>query len=255
MKTDRPTIPSNALAPKFGTANDIAPKERMRGWVLAALIIASLQVATGAGADAAPSDHGSMPLPPAAALRQTMRKLWSDHVIWTREYIVAAVAGTPDQAAAASRLMKNQEDIGAAVAAYYGKPTGDKLTALLKEHISIAVDIINDVKAKNSTAQAADEAKWTQNADEIAAFLSGANPESWPLADMQSSMKMHLDLTLQEAVDQLDGAKVFLEDDSWILFRQSGTEPALRVYCEAPSVARVLDMIGEGMKALGESDK
>lgn len=56
-------------------------------------------------------------------------------------------------------------------------------------------------------------------------------------------------------VDQLDGAKLSLEDDSWILFRQSGTEPALRVYCEAPSVDRVTQMISEGMGALGEADK
>ncbi len=56
-------------------------------------------------------------------------------------------------------------------------------------------------------------------------------------------------------VDQLDGAKVLLEDDSWILFRQSGTEPALRVYCEAPSVERVTQLISEGMGALGEADK
>jgi len=56
-------------------------------------------------------------------------------------------------------------------------------------------------------------------------------------------------------VDGLDGTKVHLADGSWILFRQSGTEPALRVYCEAPSVERVMDMIGEGMKALGEADK
>ena len=56
-------------------------------------------------------------------------------------------------------------------------------------------------------------------------------------------------------VDQLDGAKLFLQDDSWILFRQSGTEPALRVYCEAPSVDRVTQMISEGMAALGEADK
>src|SRR5262245_28198927 len=79
---------------------------------------------------------------PALVLRQDMRKLWSDHVIWTRGYIVAAVGDQPDQAAAASRLMKNQEDIGGAVAVYYGKPAGDKLTALLKEHIQIAVDLV-----------------------------------------------------------------------------------------------------------------
>ena len=53
-----------------------------------------------------------------------MRKLWTDHVIWTREYIVAGIDGTPDANAAATRLTKNQDDIGAAVATFYGKPGG-----------------------------------------------------------------------------------------------------------------------------------
>jgi hypothetical protein len=70
----------------------------------------------------------SKTLSAAATLRQNMRVLWSDHVIWTRDYIVAAVADQPDQQAAAARLMKNQEDIGAAVATYYGQAPGAALT-------------------------------------------------------------------------------------------------------------------------------
>ncbi len=31
----------------------------------------------------------------ADELRQDMRKLWTDHVVWTREYIIAAVADQP----------------------------------------------------------------------------------------------------------------------------------------------------------------
>ena len=62
-------------------------------------------------------------------LRLALRKLWSDHVIWTRQYIVAAVAGTPDADAAAGRLLKNQEDIGSAIVTYYGQDAGDGLTA------------------------------------------------------------------------------------------------------------------------------
>ena len=54
----------------------------------------------------------------AAKLKQDMRKLWTDHVVWTRDYIVAAVGDQPDAQAAAGRLMKNQEDIGNAVAAF-----------------------------------------------------------------------------------------------------------------------------------------
>jgi hypothetical protein len=68
-----------------------------------------------------------------------MRKLWTDHVVWTRDYIIAAVGDQPDAKAAATRLMKNQEDIGNAVATFYGAPAGRQLTTLLKEHITIAV--------------------------------------------------------------------------------------------------------------------
>jgi len=71
--------------------------------------------------------------PSSLNLRQDMRKLWSDHVIWTRDYIVAAVGGE-DQRAGSDRLMKNQQDIGSAVAAYYGKGAGDKLTTLEGAH-------------------------------------------------------------------------------------------------------------------------
>jgi phosphomannomutase len=51
-----------------------------------------------------------------------------------------------------------------------------------------------------------------------------------------------------QEVGKLDGAKVFLEKDSWILFRQSGTEPLLRVYCEAPTEAAVAEIMTAGLK-------
>ena len=121
--------------------------------VMASLVAGVVQIAPAVWAAPARMDHGSTALPPAEALRQDMRALWSDHVIWTRDYIVAAVADQPDQQAAASRLMKNQEDIGAAVAAYYGPAAGAKLTTMLKEHISIAADLIKAAKAGDKAAQ------------------------------------------------------------------------------------------------------
>src|SRR5262245_371920 len=49
-------------------------------------------------------------------------------------------------------------------------------------------------------------------------------------------------------VGKLDGSKVFLEKDSWILFRQSGTEPLLRVYCEAPAQSAVTEIMAAGLQ-------
>src|SRR5688572_17019614 len=74
--------------------------------------------------------------------QQAVRKLWEDHVTWTRVYIIAALAGLPEADAAAQRLLQNQTDIGNAVKPFYGDAAGDQLTALLKDHILIAADLL-----------------------------------------------------------------------------------------------------------------
>ncbi|HZF40875.1 MAG TPA: phosphoglucomutase/phosphomannomutase family protein [Blastocatellia bacterium] len=53
-------------------------------------------------------------------------------------------------------------------------------------------------------------------------------------------------------VATLDGTKLIFEDESWILFRQSGTEPLLRIYCEATSVEKMMKMIEEGVRMAQE---
>jgi len=135
-------------------------------------------------------------------LRQDMRKLWTDHTAWTRSYIVAAVGDQPDAPAAAARLLKNQDDIGAAVGSIYGKAAGDQLTTLLKEHITIAVDIVKFSKAGDKASQQKADAQWHRNGEAIADFLSKANP-NWPRATLVSMMNVHLATTTDEVVARL----------------------------------------------------
>ncbi len=141
----------------------------------------------------------------AVALRNDMRKLWEDHVTWTRLYIVSVAGNLPDKGPTAQRLLQNQTDIGNAIKPFYGEAAGDKLTALLKDHILIAAELLDAAKA-GDTGKANDaQTRWYVNADDIAVFLNGANPKNWPLDHMKVMMKMHLDLTLEEAVAQLQG--------------------------------------------------
>lgn len=139
----------------------------------------------------------------AASLKLALRRLWSDHVFWTREYVIAAVAGTPDADAAAGRLLKNQEDIGNAVVPVYGADAGKALTDLLKQHIMIAVDLIAAAKSGDNDAFAKHDKRWTENAEEIAGLLSGANPKNWPKADVTDLLMQHLNLTKNEVVARL----------------------------------------------------
>ena len=137
-------------------------------------------------------------------VRLALRTLWSDHVIWTRGYIVAAVAGTPDADAAAGRLLRNQEDIGAAIAGFYGQAAGDRLTELLKEHIMIAVDLVAAAKSGDQAGFATHDARWTANIEAIAAFLAGANAH-WPEKDVLDLLALHLKLTKDETVARISG--------------------------------------------------
>jgi hypothetical protein len=141
----------------------------------------------------------------AAQLRADMRKLWEDHITWTRLVIVSTAAGLPDIGPTTDRLLQNQTDIGNAIKPWYGAAAGDTLTALLRAHIVGAGNVLAAAKAGDNAKLDAAKTAWYANADQIAAFLTTANPDAWPAATMKSMMKDHLDLTLAEAVDQLQG--------------------------------------------------
>jgi len=138
-------------------------------------------------------------------LQAAMRKLWEDHITWTRLFIVSAAADLPDLQPTTERLLQNQVDIGNAIKPYYGNAAGDQLTSLLREHILIAADLVKAAKANNTAGVTNANTRWTANADQIAAFLSKANPKNWPEAEMRQMMHDHLSLTTEEATARLKG--------------------------------------------------
>jgi hypothetical protein len=135
-----------------------------------------------------------------AEFKIAMRKLWQEHVVWTRLYIISALSELPDKEETTKRLLQNQTDIGNAVKGFYGDAAGDKLTSLLKDHILIAADLVDAVGTGNTERSNQASAKWNTNADAIAEFLSGANPKYWPLNETKSMMHEHLKATTDEVL-------------------------------------------------------
>ena len=138
----------------------------------------------------------------AVALKTDMRKLWEDHITWTRNVICCLVDDLPGTDAAMKRLMKNQDDIGDAVKSYYGADAGKALTTLLHNHIAISGNVVISAKKNDKTGLELASKEWTVNADSIAIFLSGANPH-WKLDDMKTMMHDHLKYTTDEAVARI----------------------------------------------------
>ena len=139
------------------------------------------------------------------AFQDEMRKLWEDHVTWTRLAIVSFVDDLSDLEPTVARLMQNQTDIGDAIKPYYGDEAGEQLTKLLEGHINGAVELLTAAKASDQKQVKKETAAWYRNGNQIADFLSGANPDNWPREEMRSMMKTHLDQTLAEATQRLQG--------------------------------------------------
>lgn len=138
-----------------------------------------------------------------------MRELWIDHVVYTRQFIVDTVHDLPSVDETTERLLENQEDIGDAIKPFYGEEAGDQLTELLKEHILIAAiliaaDVLKAAKAGDDQALADAQQRWSDNADDIAAFLADANP-NWDEEELSDMLHEHLSLTTDEAVARLQG--------------------------------------------------
>ncbi|NJD27046.1 MAG: hypothetical protein FIA92_01975 [Chloroflexi bacterium] len=185
-------------------------RNRLRLGAIAGLITAGLLALTAAPA-APPADahgvgHGAIAA--RAAFHDAMRQLWEDHIVWTRQFIVSAATESDNLAdigPTTDRLLANQTDIGNALKPFYGDAAGDAVTALLRDHILTAADLIFAAKAGAADAAAAASAAWYANADDIATALNALNPEHWPLDEMKAHMKDHLDLTLAAAVARLEG--------------------------------------------------
>jgi hypothetical protein len=178
--------------------------------VLAALAAAAIAFALAAGSSRAEPQHrhhraAPMQTAKARALHEAMRKLWEDHITWTRLAIVSLAHDLPDLPQTQARLLRNQTDIGNAVKPYYGRKAGAQLTALLEEHIQGAVALLVAAKSGDSARIAAARTAWYDNGNRIAAFLSHANPRFWALGEMRAMMRKHLDDTLDEAVARLQG--------------------------------------------------
>jgi hypothetical protein len=171
----------------------------------ATAILVTLALVAGASVTRAPAATPTPSTEKVVAFHQAMDMLWQDHVEWTRGVIVSFAAGSPDLKPALARLLRNQADIGNAIKPYYGAAAGTKLTRLLHTHILEAVPILTAAKTGNKPALKKALAAWSANAHQIAAFLSAANPDSWPLAATKQMMDDHLALTTNEAVARLQG--------------------------------------------------
>lgn len=147
------------------------------------------------------------------AFDDAMHQLWAEHMQYTFMTVDAFYNNANALDAQLGRLLKNQEDIGNAIIPYYGQVAGDQLTQLLKEHILGAVPVLTAAQEGDDAALDIAVADWFANGEEIATFLSEANPDHWDFEEMKGHMGGHLVTTIDYAVSLLQQNYVQATED------------------------------------------
>ncbi|WP_282156319.1 glycosyltransferase [Cytobacillus gottheilii] len=127
-----------------------------------------------------------------SSTQEGYKKLWTEHFVWSQSYIVSEMEDLDDRDAVLNRLLKNQEDIGVSLSPYLGEKGTAQVTALLKDHILLAGKMIKAAKNGEKETIAQEQKKWYENANELAAVLSEANP-SWQEKTLQNMLHIHLE--------------------------------------------------------------
>src|SRR4029077_13548159 len=95
------------------------------------------------------------------------------------------------------------------------------------------------------------EARQKSLRDQVQDLFRRVGQEFWPIRvnlhlapDVQARLVEQLKETFTEFAgrnvakeNRLDGMKLIFDDGSWVLMRPSGTEPVVRIYTEASSMA------------------
>lgn len=133
-------------------------------------------------------------------LKEVLRKLFTDHAVYTSFVLKSIVDGTKDTNVFLERLLLNQKDIGNELKAYINNDNGNKLTKLLTTHIKLAGEVITGaVKNSNKKIDAL-----FLNGDEIAAFLTSLNPRKLPYKTTQLMFHMHNQYVIDMTVARIN---------------------------------------------------
>ncbi|MBF0518328.1 MAG: hypothetical protein HQK92_01240 [Nitrospirae bacterium] len=134
---------------------------------------------------------GIAEVPQSVKVKLALRDLYSGHIFWVRNVVFATKYGNKAAAKVAEeQVVQNAKAIGESITPYYGKDASEKLFKLFAGHYGAVKDYMNATFAGKKGAQKAAVDKLTKNADELATFLSSANP-NWPKDTLFSALVAH----------------------------------------------------------------
>ena len=170
--------------------------------------------AGGPAPTAAPSPDATPSSAKVAETKAALRDLWLGHVFWVRNVVLETLAGNKAAAKAAEdQVVVNAKGIAGSIEPFYGKAASDKLLNLLVGHYGAIKQYLEATAAADQAKQATAVKNLNSNADEIAVFLSGANP-NLPRDAVRSLFVAHGAHHVQQ-IQQLSAKQYAQEAQTW----------------------------------------
>lgn len=132
-------------------------------------------------------------------LNNELRRLWEEHIVWTKLTIMALANNDPDTEAITNRLLKNADDFGHLFESFYDKNTSKQFSNLIRDHLTIVADLVLAAKKEDVNSVKMIDDKWHKNADDISKFMHSINPY-FNESEIRNMFYNHLTLTKNEAV-------------------------------------------------------
>lgn len=112
-----------------------------------------------------------------AQMKEALRDLWVGHIFWIRNVVLDNSTNNPAARDAAEKeVVANAKQIANTITPFYGEAASEKLFSLLASHYGAVKEYSEATVAGSKPQQDAALAHLASNADDIAVFLSGANP-------------------------------------------------------------------------------
>lgn len=142
----------------------------------------------------------------AVDLIRASDQLWDDFAFWAYNAVAAASLQQANYDSASGRWLSVADDLSGVVAAYYGEDAGATFKEALSKLQQDAVALVTAVLTSDAAGQETATQALNEDAETIATFLDGANPEYWPYDTVLGVLQNILDYTVQTATAIITGS-------------------------------------------------
>lgn len=137
-------------------------------------------------------------------LRSALRKLFTDHAVYTVFVMKSIVDSGKDTTVFLNRLLLNQKDIGDQLKPLIGNEKGNMITELLTSHIKLAGEVIKAAKNRDADLQNKIDVLFN-NSNMVAEALTSLNPEALPLNVTEEMFHIHNQFVIDMTIARISG--------------------------------------------------